>query len=286
MHVDMKGCLVVTDHFQRRVTVFSPEGEVIETYSVEDSINWPRYLDQLPSGEFIFVFEMPKEYRPGSGSSPLIHLFNDSFEHLTSFGRLDRLAPSEHSFMRHRIGFRPGNIAVGPNGDVVFASDLYEGKLFRFREQDGQWQLAQTLEGVVHELPAYTPVEVPNLADYEERPDYPDDVDLIHVRGKSFGARIHNQSKEVFFDSDGRIVHFTFIRDGDRRTFGAELFDQQGNLLGYEPIGTYTTTEDGRTIARFEIGWQDSEDRFYILDYREQPVVCVVTIDFEGAIDE
>lgn len=127
---------------------------------------------------------------------------------------------------------------------------------------------------------------MPNLADYEERPDYPDGVDLIHVGGESFGARIHNQSKEVFFDSDGRIVHFTFIRDGDRRTFGVELFDEEGDLLGYAPIDSYTTTRDGRTVvARFEIGWQDSEDRFYILDYREQPVVRVVSIDFEGAHD-
>lgn len=69
-------------------------------------------------------------------------------------------------------------------------------------------------------------------------------------------------SQGLFPLSDGRVVHFTAVRNNEENIFRVELFDRDLTFIGYSDI------EDSGG-ERIRVLWKDDNDKFYIADGRE-----------------
>ena len=153
----------------------------------------------------------------------------------------------------------------------MYAPSLYEGKLYLYSEAGGQWALTSTIDGLI-EKRAYTEVKNPSI--YEN-------VDMmIFYAGIEKGAkRVHNTSLGLFRLQDDRIVHFTKVEFGRQRYFGVEVFDGDGQLVGYGAIEKIPLTAQGIANLFLDIVWKDELDRFYVIDRTYQPVIRVVELE-------
>ena len=287
MTINNAGELVVADWHSQRLLRFSPEGETLETRTMEDTdVSWPRYIEQLPNGNYVMLFrrtESDREESGQAGPAQLVHIIDEQFEETASFGTVPEHWEDERPYAVKTSGFEPGRVTVVGTDELIYVPTLYRGKLYRFRKEEGEWSLVQTLDGRVVREEAYTPLD--EAPDRENRPP---NVNVIHSRGDVFPAAIHNKSEAVFTLTDGRIVHFSVIQEGEERYLQAELFTQDGRLTGWGRIDNFdrVNEEDPRSRPWVRISWKDDDDRFYIVDYRGEPTVRVVNITFAPAAAE
>ena len=59
-----------------------------------------------------------------------------------------------------------------------------------------------------------------------------------------------------------------------------ELFDQRGNLTAYGPIERVPLDAYGTATLELDIAWKDDQDRLYIIDRTETPVIRVVEVQY------
>ena len=77
------------------------------------------------------------------------------------------------------------------------------------------------------------------------------------------------------------IVHFTFNQFEDARIFGVEVFNADGELMGYGAIEKgYTTPHGVSYLATYPV-WKDAQDRFYFLGMGRAPQVRVVELIYK-----
>lgn len=109
-------------------------------------------------------------------------------------------------------------------------------------------------------------------------PGQADMVTTIAGKGR-IAAQLHNHSLGVFRMSSGEVVHFTFIERGDKRTFGVEMFDPNGEFVGYGPIESVELDAQGRGLSPWNVAWRDKEDRFYIINNKDFPFIRIVNLE-------
>lgn len=76
------------------------------------------------------------------------------------------------------------------------------------------------------------------------------------------------------------VIHFTLIADGEHRIFGAELFDSQGEMLGYAPIVNSNTVGAEDWDVPWFVEWKDKGNRFYVLNMEGDPIIQIVNIEY------
>ena len=256
--------VIVLDRTNARVTRFTPEGR--ELASRPTDIMARSQIRQFRAGYLI----MNNNSTGGGGIEYLFRGYDTDFrETSVAFGSTDDFIDVEDRLEQMALFSEPGSFTFMEDR-VVYAPSLYDGKLFVYEEEDGEWGQSRELQGHV-EKTAYTRVTGGSIEATE--------VDALYLyAGKREGALLHNRSKGVFRLQDGQIVHFTFCEFGRERLWGVEVFDQSGNMFGYGVFDRIPLDSHGTTRFWVDVVWKDSRDRFYMIDRRGIPVIRVVEL--------
>ena len=256
--------LIALDRTNRRITRFSTEGQLLSTHPRQ---RWAR-ADIRPFRDgYLFLSHQTSE--PGDIDF-LFRVYGSGFEQPTvAFGSTDQIADPYNIIETTELDAEPSSF-IFTEGGLLYAPSLYEGKLYLYTEAGGQWALTSTIDGLV-EKRAYTEVDKPAI--YENA-----DLTIFYARTMK-GARVHNTSLGLFRLQDDQIVHFTNVEFGRQRYFGTEVFDRDGQLVGYGAIEKIPLTAQGIAKLFLDIGWKDELDRFYVIDRMDQPVIRVVELE-------
>ena len=282
------GDLLASDPQSRRIHRFSPDGKLAAFHDLgRDLPAAPGELHALPEGGVLATGPVPSLERPRNfgrrpAPGPLLHLLDPAVSTRTaSFLEPADLLPDgaaagELDEIVAQVD--PGSLWVTPDGALLVAPSMYRGEIERYERRDGQWRRTRTYDGWVAELPPY------RAADPEARD--PRELNLV-TRGRHdpIGAVFHNESRGLFVLSDGRMVHFSLAKQGDERVFGVEVFDPAGRLVGYGPLERVPHPADRASQLPLYVEWKDAEDRFYLRDERDLPVIRVVTLAIGAGSD-
>jgi len=256
--------LIALDRTSARITRFSTEGQLLSTHPRQ---GWaPAVIRPFRDG-YLFLSHQTSE--PGE-IDYLFRVYGSGFEQPTAtFGRTDQIADPYNMIETSMLTSEPGSF-IFTEGGLWYAPFLYEGQLYLYSEAAGQWALTSTIDGLI-EKRAYTEVKKPGIY---ENADW-----MIRYAGAQKSARLHNRSRGLFRLQDGRIVHFTFVEFGRQRYFGVEVFDGDGQLVGYGAIEKIPLSAQGIANLFLEVVWKDELDRFYVIDRTGHPVIRVVELE-------
>ncbi|MCW9706169.1 6-bladed beta-propeller [Fodinibius salsisoli] len=280
IEINNKQELMTIDANNKRVTRFSNTGEVLSNYApAEGEMIWSQYFRQLDKQHYLLLHkerEIPgtKEQEELFRQSTLFHLYDSTFTHTASFGRIDSMMNLPGDFTKlYANTVNSGHFWPDEEGNIWYAPPLYAGRLFKYRAGVKGWTLAQTLRG--HLLPG-KPLEIDS-----DREGNMTIVVYTDERTKSVSAYLKSESLGIFEMNDGRLIHLSSqLQNGKRKTV-VEVFNEEGKLEGVGLLEkfTFAGTEQKALITNI---WKDKDDRFYIIDKRDVPVVRVGRI--EGVI--
>ena len=197
----------------------------------------------------------------------LFHLLGRDFESVqASFGRMGEFYNLDEPFERSIPGRKITATTEGQNYMYV-APSFYEGTIYRVDLQEG-YQIS-TLEGHNPPYPSYVLLDSKKMMSridgskpYEGMGP---NIYAFSAQGESYFAQSQKWSSGLFVLSDGRLAHFTRMGEGDYgRTYGIEVFSNDGTYEGYFPIRGYETSEENPLIMRPL--FVDGKDQLYITD--------------------
>lgn len=253
---------IVLDRMNARITRFSNDGVLQASRPMQTMAN---NLIRPFQSEFLVLSNDAPE--PGY-TDHLFRVYDSGFQETsTAFGSADEVMDVDEVLEQIAFSFDPGSF-INIEGKVLYAPSLYDGRIHVYAEQDGQWIRSRQLRGLV-EKPAYTKAK----GDDQEA-----DIELRYA-GQLIRAVLHNKSQGIFRLKSREIVHFTFCEFGTERLFGVEVFDPRGELTGYGIIDKVPVSATGTASLMLDIAWKDEQDRFYIIDRTETPVIRVVELE-------
>lgn len=269
------GSMLVLDGLNGRITRFSPTGTLVATAPLDtQAIVWPRTARAVGTDRQLLLYRKPASDWWREGSEPLLHLLDGEFRReRAAFGALSQVADPDLLVVRLFHEVYPGQVWVERDREILYAPTLYRGEIYRFEEREGGWAPSQVFRGYAPGDPL-VPIDARTPRGNRE---------FVFSMGSRKGravAEIRNASLGLFRLKDGRIVHFTQIANGARRTFGAEVFTADGRLLGYSPIEEFTAGRGRSTLFPIVVEWKDEQDLFYLREIREFPTLRVVRFTF------
>lgn len=276
--ISNKNEIFVPDPYQFKVTKFNTDGEVLNTVRTSSSqdINFFREVIPLDNDQFLILF-----YKSGKGKfakysrEGLFHIWDTNFQdEIANYGKFEQLGFTEPSFGRRFIRTKVGSMAQLPNGNLLLAPFLYQGKILSYTKKQRGWEFDRSFEGFRSVQPSWVSL-------HENDPK----AASIHTYGmEPVYGKVNIVSSGIFVFNNKYITHFSIRRDQetdkeDDWVFGVEIFDMEQNFLGYYPLKTlnnlYTTSDP-------LVQWKDDEGRFYMLDQEEDvPIVRVFTLDIQ-----
>ncbi|MEM9291999.1 MAG: 6-bladed beta-propeller [Acidobacteriota bacterium] len=275
--IDRQDRLVAIDGTSRKIVVLDRQGELLETHPIDTiSMLWPRWLQQLPDGRFLFLYKMP-EAHPNGTQRPdapfFLHLYSqDLSTKLAAFASEDDFGPMDDLLTDAYAQVRPGSVAVLQDGSVLFAPSLYRGQIHRYQELDGQWRRTETISGYVPQNPPLEQVEADQEHHYMNM--------QVTRQGRRYASRIRNESRGLFQRGDGNLVHLSVLSAGvypnDQVYFGAEIFSPQGELQGYGVLDQLT---DHHHTEQFYPDWMDSSGRLYLREATDRFLLWMVDLE-------
>lgn len=269
------GSVLVLDGLNGRITRFSPAGTLVATAPLDtQAIVWPRIARAVGADRELLLYRKPASGWWREGSEPLLHVLDGELRHeRAAFGALSQVADPDLPVVGLFHEVHPGRVWVERDGEILYAPTLYRGEIYRFEERDGSWAAAQVFRG-------YAPGDSLVPLDTRTPRDNREFVFNMGSRKGPVAAEIRNASLGLFRLKDGRIVNFTQIANGARRTFGAEVFTADGRLLGYSPIEEFEAGRGRLPLFPIVVEWKDEQDLFYLRDIREFPTLRVVRFTF------
>lgn len=269
------GSVLVLDGLNGRITRFSPTGTLVATAPLDtQAIVWPRTARAVGADRELLLYRKPASGWWREGSEPLLHLLDGELRReRAAFGALSQVADPDLLVVRLFHEVYPGRVWVERDGELLYAPTLYRGEIYRFEEREGGWAPSQVFRG-------YAPGDPLVPMDARTPRGNREFVFSMGSRKGRVVAEIRNASLGLFRLKDGRIVHFTQIANGARRTFGAEVFTADGRLLGYSPIEEFVAGRGRSTLFPIVVEWKDEQDLFYLRDIREFPTLRVVRFTF------
>ncbi len=280
MHVDSSNELLVIDGTNQRITRFGEDDRVVASRSLDsDVLLWPREIKELAPRQYLLSYKLPDEKRR-EGRRNLFHVFDESFSKPSvSFGNIKDYGDSRDPVVNTLSQVNPGSFTLTADGAVLYAPFLYRGRIHRYEADRRGWSKTESFRGYVQNPEPFVRVD-----------PYQYDAKTLNFNSTSskgkLAANFNNESRGLFVLERGDIVHFTFISIDDRRVFGVELFDARGNLQGYGEIASVARPgETGVNLALYA-EWKDDQDRFYLRDETDLPVVRVVRLRWQEEAPE
>ena len=262
IHVDGQDRLTVSDPLLARFTIFTDLGNSHETkaFEVERTI----HPSPILSLEDSFVLKYVKLTDDPAGKRSVLHLHDTELNWVGSFAQLGNLFNLDIPFQRSQSHW-PDGLKVATNGSdtVVLAHEVYGGYVYRYTRSNDTWVMDKLKGGPAPERPYILVSE----RDFEANLDYRRSAILGSSPEGIFRAKILNWSLGVVILANGEIVHFTKQTPlGDTGYTSAEMFSQDGTLVGYGPLQLDDPELDGNKRVKISISilWQDAAGRIYL----------------------
>ena len=267
MHVDGDDRLIVADRMSGRFTIFTDMGKGFKTKSmVTERTLAPNPILSLDDSfvlTYVELFANP-EGGPSLKGDKVLHLYDTELNRLETFARLGDIYDLDRPFLK-AYSTSPSALNVATNGmdTIVLAPMVYGGYIYRYTRSNDTWIMEKLKGGPVPER-AYIPV---SENDIETNRDIRRGSIMTSGSTGTYSARILSRSRGVVILSTGEILHFP-LRTPLKKDFEprAELFGQDGNLLGYGQL-QFDDPELNRNVSVMEsirIMWIDASDRLYV----------------------
>ncbi len=261
IHVDGQDRLIVSDQMLSRFTIFTDLGRSHETkaFHVAGTI----YPTPILSLDDAFVLKYMEYIDDPAGKRPVLHLHDFELNWLASFAQLGGLFELDTPFQRARSRSRSAlKVATNGRDTVVLAPQIYGGYVYRYTLSNGTWVMDRLKGGPAPEVPYILVSE----RDFEANLDYRRAAIMGSSPEGIYRAKILNWSSGLVFLESGEIAHFTTQTPlGDIGYASAELYSQDGTLLGYGPLQLDDLGLDADKGVKTSISilWQDSAGRLY-----------------------
>ena len=262
IHVDDQDRLIVSDHMLARFTIFTDLGNSHETnaFEVERTI----YPTPILSLEDSFVLKYVKSRDDPAGKRSMLHLHDTELNWLGSFAQLGNLFNLDIPFQREQSRVSAAlKVATNGSDTIVLAHEVYGGYVYRYTRSNDTWVMDKLQGGPAPRIPYILVSE----RDFEANLNYRRSAIVSSGPTGIFRAKILNWSLGLVILANGEIVNFTKQTPlGDTGYTSAEMFSQDGTLLGYGPLQLDDPELDGdkRVKTSISILWQDAEGRIYL----------------------
>lgn len=245
MTIDSSGNILVVDQSSGSVSKFDSDGNYIDQFSLPNP--QVRQIDQIDDETYLAVYTE-------SDTNQVLHTFNSHFDSLNSFVNLEDIIQTDERFEEIISRFLPGRFLTYDQNTIYFSPVFYHGKIYKYTHDGENWTHSDTLNGFTSK-PAFTTTDPET-----------EDAYVLNLGNEVLAATIHNESRGLFRTTDDYIVHFTSTRQDKIRVFGAEVFSNEGEFLGYTPI-----QDQGKgNIYAFHI---DNDNFVYISDQIDETVL-------------
>lgn len=263
--VSADGGLTVMDSRARRVKVFSADGELDATYSL-DNVGFPRGLRQLDSGDYIAI--TARSGRPVDESRPLFVHTDDEFRVISKFGMTGEMQIDTTGFVVNYMDFNPGYFDVH-GSRLVYVPPIHEGKLYFFDFDGERWSTAGIME---------TDVSSESLIEFDpsNRP-----IDAILIKSMiqpDYAAKILSRSIGIHFTSPTTVALFYMVGSeelSDEIEIRMEEYSVSGELISSSRMSERGNGRLSSVQSAFEIGAY-SEGLFYVIDALMYPRVKAI----------
>ena len=267
MHVDDQDRLIVADRLSSRFTIFTDLGKSFETKALpEKNMIYPDIILSLDDSFLLRYVKLFDDPEGGSDitDDQILHIYDTELNWLETFAQLEGIFDMDRPFLSMFSSVQ-GALKVATNGsDVIFlAPKVYDGYLYRYKRSNNVWGMEKLKGGPVPKR-AYIPV---SERDFETNRDYRSWAITMAGPTGIFHAKVLNHCIGIAIRSTGEIVNLTrqtpLRKDQE---YSAELFDPNGNLLGYGPLQFDDPRLNGNELVMSEIEflWNDAADRTYI----------------------
>lgn len=290
MVIDEQDRLVVIDRFTQRVTVFSNLGEELTTIPLPpDNFLEPWAFFRLRSHEF-GVVAVPLGERGISPNNPnLISVYDTTFSRqISTFAPAsDIYEDTEDPFTKSLIR-RGGRVHVASNNqDLLWiATQYYDGIIHRYQYREDGWY-HEEWQGTSYDESAYEAYRAETAGELESLMEEKNVSSVMNGVNGRFVVVVRRYSLGLFCLNDDKIVNFVFTRKDSEQTIGVEIFQPDGQFMGYAPVEFrhLEGSRSGSSRAPSIIG-MDHDDRFYMVDYGSgPPVIRVMRLEYEMAED-
>lgn len=279
MTINQNEELIVVDRKNGRFTKFINMGEEIETYSFVENIGiFPYIIHYLNSESYIIYYQKRTKNIMNSEKDKLVHVYNKDFSQIkTSFVNAEDIWDYNQPFQVSKSGNRMFNMSIINENKIIIADGFYDGILFVYENKNDKWHLT-TIKG---KKPPNGSYKLLNRNDYPDK-KYPRNIYTRSNYVGRFMAQQLNMSRGLFVLNDGKMIHFVLeLKQDDNNIFIAELFNQDGQLLGYTPISEQSK-EIETLLNQARVLWKDKDDHFYIYAYvNDIPFISVVALDIK-----
>lgn len=276
MFTDSENRLITADFQNARITIFGEGGEVIRNEPTP-GINSVVQIREMSGGRYLLTGWNEE-------SAGMIHLVSRDFSGIQeSMGDVSRLSPwydreAERRWLTRRAGFA----AMAGEQSLFYVPAYYDGTIYRFSPEDGEWVPDGTAEG-------YRSIDSP--VSFHPQSDPPPRVDgmqmldgevtMIMRRTVSFG---------IYPLEDDTYLHLSYLfpanagsaDNGEEEQEGAELvmerFSASMELLQY----TVTDTLDLGVTLRKRPLWVDRGGQLYLADNSGDSLSVVRRYQIEG----
>jgi len=267
--------LLVVDERGFKITRFSSQGEVLDTYSMSEkrqATAFIRQIIQLADKNYLVLY---KRFGRVGNEDEIFHIWDQKFgNNIDNFGSFRQLG-YEEGFATEFAKVSVGSFFTRDDRQLLFAPALYEGEIYLYKELDGEWKFRKKVAGHDPPGPSYEAFE-PNTKDGMR----------IRTQHGEFRGSVYVSSSGIFSLDSGYVVHFSMTRDLESSDdtdkvwkLGVELFDKDLNYLGYFPMNWYRYNPGFMSTG---IKDKDQDDNFYMLDSVDgYPVVRKFSLDIQ-----
>src|SRR5690625_582414 len=272
MEINNQNELVIYDGMNARFTRFSTTADLLSVDPANGDLSVaPHHFQQIDGGEYLFLRKLRDTGAAATAEeqeiySSVLHLHDETLlNRLQSFGNSTSLMESDADFVQHYAGLNPGHFWPAANGDIWYVPGIYNGRLFRFKKSSDRWEKSAEIEGNRVQSDA---------VDIDSNDDGAIQIMVYAPRQETYIGIVNSESLGVFTLADDRLIHFSAQLDGSERRLQIEVFNTNGEQIGVARLDafTYDATDNRASVMSI---WKDKEDRFYLIDRREEPIVRV-----------
>ena len=273
MHVDTQDRLIVADRPSHRFTIFTDLGKRFETKAFAESTTISPNVILSFGDSFVMRYVKPIDGPDGGfgiWDDKVLHLHDNQLNWIEKFAPLGDIFDLNQPFLEaHSDSPMALSVATDGTDTIVLAPDIYSGFVYRYRRDSGTWGMEKLIGG-----PAPDKVYIPvSRKEFETNQDVRRSVVMVSGPSGKYIARVFHWSRGIIVRNSGEIVHFVaHIPLRNATVMKAELFDQDGSLLGYGPLrldDPELNTEES-ILNSVTILWNDSADRVYISRKNDQ----------------
>jgi hypothetical protein len=171
----------------------------------------------------------------------------------------------------YNVNINAGHAVTADSSRIYFVPGIYDGHIYEFQKQRNGWVNTDTLNGSLAPDKAYTLVNNSNSLDGTIQ-------FTVFSGGGPYIGKINSESLALFTLDDGRLVHFSAQIADNKRETKVEIFDQSGNMQGVGQLNDFSFSSDTQQ-AKITSIWKDDNNRFYVIDTRNNPTVRIGQIE-------